>query len=376
MYAHCLFCNADLGRNEALEAFPVGRRLAYDADKGRLWVVCPACARWNLTPLEERWEAIEQAERLYCGTRLRVSTDNVGLARVADRVDLVRVGRAPRPEFAGWRYGSQLAARRRRYVLRATPAATLGLIGGGATIAARLAHVDIPGIGPIVSGAVAVFAADLIGKIADRGQHAIAHHLTGSAVSVAGRIRVTHGHASSARLVVRRGHLAESTLRAGPDGAFTLDLRHDTGRAELTGPVALAALTTLSPALNAAGAPDAVVRGAVHSVATRGGPDQYLALMARWVGRSTRASGGPPTQWFKATPIPESGLFALTEVQRLALEMVLHEDAERRAFDGELAALEAAWRDAEEIAAIADALALPRSVEAAWERLRGRVGAR
>lgn len=30
----------------------MGRRLAYDAAKGRLWVVCKKCERWNLSPLE------------------------------------------------------------------------------------------------------------------------------------------------------------------------------------------------------------------------------------------------------------------------------------------------------------------------------------
>ena len=57
MYRSCIFCSAGLGANLALPRFPVGRTLAFDAAKGRLWVVCPKCARWNLTPLEERWEA-------------------------------------------------------------------------------------------------------------------------------------------------------------------------------------------------------------------------------------------------------------------------------------------------------------------------------
>ncbi len=52
----------------AIEHFPVGRRLAFDAAKGRLWVVCHHCGRWNLSPLEERWEAIEECERLFRGT--------------------------------------------------------------------------------------------------------------------------------------------------------------------------------------------------------------------------------------------------------------------------------------------------------------------
>ncbi len=44
---------------------------------------------------------------------------------------------------------------------------------------------------------------------------------------------------------------------------------------------------------------------------------------------------------------------------RLALEMALHEEDERRALEGELWRLEQAWREAEEIAAIADDLLLP-----------------
>ncbi|HEV8214332.1 MAG TPA: hypothetical protein VGP95_00815, partial [Gemmatimonadaceae bacterium] len=44
---------------------------------------------------------------------------------------------------------------------------------------------------------------------------------------------------------------------------------------------------------------------------------------------------------------------------RLALEMASHEENERRALEGELHLLESAWRDAEEIAAIADGLLLP-----------------
>jgi len=85
MYSTCTFCHATLGGNEMLEAFPVGRRLAFDAAKGRLWVVCPSCRQWNLSPLDERWEAIEAAERLYRDTKLRAATEQVGLARLRER---------------------------------------------------------------------------------------------------------------------------------------------------------------------------------------------------------------------------------------------------------------------------------------------------
>jgi len=111
MYSTCLFCNTQLGTNEAIECFPVGRRLAYDAAKGRLWVVCRRCERWNLTPLEERWEAIEECERAFRATKLRVATDEIGLTRLQEGLELVRIGSPQRPEMAAWRYGDQFGGR-------------------------------------------------------------------------------------------------------------------------------------------------------------------------------------------------------------------------------------------------------------------------
>jgi hypothetical protein len=107
-----MFCKKPLGANEVVEAFPVGRRLAFDAARGRLWVVCRSCQRWNLTPLEERWEAVEACEELFRGTRVRTSSENIGLARHAEGLELVRIGRPLRPEFAAWRYGDQFGRRR------------------------------------------------------------------------------------------------------------------------------------------------------------------------------------------------------------------------------------------------------------------------
>jgi hypothetical protein len=48
------------------------------------------------------------------------------------------------------------------------------------------------------------------------------------------------------------------------------------------------------------------------------------------------------------------GAFKLSSTELLAMEMAVHEEAERAAMHGELAVLEAAWRDAETIAKIAD----------------------
>jgi hypothetical protein len=48
---------------------------------------------------------------------------------------------------------------------------------------------------------------------------------------------------------------------------------------------------------------------------------------------------------------------------KLALEMGLHEEQERRALNGELWLLERAWEQAEEIAAISDNLLLPEGAD-------------
>lgn len=126
MYASCVFCKGAFARNEAMESLQIGRRIAFDPEKGRIWVVCRKCERWNLVPLESRWESIEEAERHFRDTRLRVSTDQIGLARLKEGTELVRIGKPLRPEFAAWRYGDQFGRRRRKLLL----------LGGGAAIAA------------------------------------------------------------------------------------------------------------------------------------------------------------------------------------------------------------------------------------------------
>ena len=68
--------------------------------------------------------------------------------------------------------------------------------------------------------------------------------------------------------------------------------------------------------------------------------------------------------------IPRASLTRLPTVDRLALEMAANEEHERRALEGELAALADEWREAEEIAAIADDLLLPDGVDAGMRRVR------
>jgi hypothetical protein len=71
----------------------------------------------------------------------------------------------------------------------------------------------------------------------------------------------------------------------------------------------------------------------------------------------------PPPVWKKESQVRDVEAFGMNPERRLAFEMALHEEQERRALEGELLALERAWREAEEIAQIADNLLVPESDE-------------
>ncbi len=114
MWSRCIVCASGLGENQDLEEFGVGRRLAFDAAKGRLWVVCPRCERWNLVPIEERWEAVEALERAFRSTPTRYSTAEIGLAQLRGGLEIVRIGNPIPGEFAAWRWGSRFGRRRGR----------------------------------------------------------------------------------------------------------------------------------------------------------------------------------------------------------------------------------------------------------------------
>ena len=358
MYSTCLFCHADLGRNAAIEAFPVGRRLAFDAARGRLWVVCARCGRWNLTPLEARWEAVEAGERAFREARARVATDQIGLARLADGTELIRIGRPQRPELAAWRYGDQLGSRRRRELLVRAGAAT-------AAVAAFAA-------GPLVGGA-AGFALSLSAGVG--GGMALVRSF---GARYTARRWVPDG--TGQHLLIGANELGMVRLRDSGGGGWELRvpyehrqtteqlrLRHFVSlgagaEASLTGATALEAARRLLPLTNDAGASSRRVAGALSTLDDLGGPERAFDVAAgrvrAWAARQTMGDTG--------------ALLHLPAEVRLALEMAAHESQERRALEGELALLETAWRDAEAIAAIADDLLLPSPVRAAWERLRGR----
>jgi hypothetical protein len=359
MFTTCFFCAAALGRNEALETMPVGRRVAFNQATGRLWVVCRQCERWNLSPLEERWDAIEQAERAFRGTRVRMATDNIGLARLADGTTLVRVGRPLRPEFAAWRYGDQFGRRRRRLWV-AGGVATAGaaaLIGGAVATGA-----GVIALAPLLNVGTAIMA-----TMNARPRFFALPHPDGDWFVPIGNPRLVPGTGDEAWAIEvgwsRRLRSPETTwttwLSPGPGGN-----NGENGRVTLHGDLARNALARLLPSVNGGGAAPSRVQEAVTLLDTVGGPEHMLT----WAMAQRRAWGAKQT--FGDT----GDLGYIPRDARLAIEMAVHEERERRALLGELADLERAWLEAERIACIADRLLVPEVITQRLEALRRRAG--
>src|SRR5260370_21706376 len=135
VFRTCAFCNASFDGDGGPSGLGVGRRIAFDEWKGRLWVVCPGCRRWNPTPLDDRLERIETVARAASQGRIAASTAQVSLIRW-ERYDFVRVGKPPRVELATWRYGERLRNRQRERMKVVIPL-TVAAIGLG--IAANVA---------------------------------------------------------------------------------------------------------------------------------------------------------------------------------------------------------------------------------------------
>jgi hypothetical protein len=341
MYSTCLFCNGALGSNETVEHLPVGERLAFDTAKSRLWVVCGSCDRWNLTPFEERVEAIEECERAFRSTFVRVSTDNIGFARLRSGMELVRIGQPLRPEFAAWRYGRQLRKRRRRNgaMFVAVAGGASALVTGGAVAAGITAAMSITG--PI--GLVAIPAATmLMGSVPVLGVAAAREYDQ--------EHRVIARFADNRRVLTVRGkHLDSIQLRAqSGSSSLSMLLHHDGGWKEFAGTEAMHAVTVILASTNRAGANDRHIASAVSQIEAVGDAEGFLAAAS---GRNAWRGG-------RITSILNQyrgvGAFRLSQTERLALEMAVHEETERRAMQGELELLESAWRDAEEIARIVD----------------------
>lgn len=132
-------------------------------------------------------------------------------------------------------------------------------------------------------------------------------------------------------------------------GGFRIEVRKGKRKEWFDGDEARRLAGQILPAMNRGGAKCAIVRTAVDEIERLGHPERFLF----------EVTSGDRFQDKKGIP---GYVNKMPHATKLALEMVLHEEDERRALAGELWRLERAWEEweeAEEIAAISDSLLLP-----------------
>jgi hypothetical protein len=309
MLHRCLSCYATFPLNTTLERLSASRRIAFDPVRGRLWSVCDACARWTLQPIEERWEALAELDRIVTDrARLLAKTDNIALFSSAD-LEIVRVGDAPGREEAWWRYGNEFAARRQR----ARKVVRMGKIVDGAVM------FLLTGV-PIWAFSSADRWIDRarrreFGKIAWRG-------LAACEQCGASLRQVSFSDVSGMQLELASNDSPALRLTCKRCGQ-----RH--GGFALTGTAADHVLRRTLAYQNFAGANESEVSTAMRTV-------ERLPSAAELLG---------------ATP---QRRLLLSGSSTLALEIVLNRDLESRLMQMRVAELEARWREEERLAAIID----------------------
>ncbi len=147
------------------------------------------------------------------------------------------------------------------------------------------------------------------------------------------------------------------SLRVFPDEGdqgFSVEINRVMRKAWFGGEDARRVAGAIVPLLNGWGGSRLSVQRAVREIESSGHPSRFLADVAsrqhpNWTGS-------------------QGYVYNMPKPTRLALEMSLHEEQERRALEGELWILEQAWKEAEEIAAIADNLLLPARTHEFFDR--------
>ena len=327
MYRSCLVCGNEFKPNDTLEHLDRGRRVAYDPVKGRLWQICGSCRRWSLVPLESRWEALEELERIVTDkARVLSRTDNVALLR-AGPLEIVRVGPAALREEAWWRYGREFRERREKYrkLTVAAAAGAAGLIAGSAA-----------------TGGVSFVAAWILWRRAPGVVTGGARWLRFGGTAWRGSGHCMRCGSTLARVRYReRERLVVTGDEESPGVVISCVRCHgyeDAGQ-RLDGREAGHVLRRVLAYHHFAGSSEQRVDGAVKLIDFAGGTER---LPSRILG-------------------PGAALGSLSDTGQVALEITVHEEYERLLLSMEVAELEAHWRREEELAAIIDGELTPGS---------------
>jgi len=330
MYATCLNCDRSLGSNADLEHLPVGRRVAFDEETGRVWVICLRCRQWNLVPIEIRWEALEECTRVAASAESRVKGTGVGFARTASGFELLTATEFSRADIANWRYGR--AVRRRMRGLWLTAGAM------GLAVTAIGVNAGVAG-GSWFVGAWITACAALWTWHAWRNPSRLWVTVR---VAGAGPSLLPGWRLEALRFVRRSARRVDSVVLILPTWR---------GDVELTGSAAARALHSLLPALNDTDCIGASIAEAV-GIVTRGEQQRKVR----------------PWEWI-AMRLHDAPLLRATPVERLALEMAVVEELEQHALTIRAQDAQTEWGAEEEIGGIADDLLLPDAVRERMRRL-------
>lgn len=320
MLENCLYCGRSFSHYRDFGEFGHGVRIAYDRVRGRIWSVCGGCHGWNLWDPDERGEALEQLERAAADRgRLLWQTDNVALLELDGR-ELIRIGKTKLREEAWWRYGRSLRERYEGYGGR------FSMLG-----AASYAAVSHVGLGLGLSRLTGDFRYETdvyagvmrwrrFGETAWSGRAACPR-----CQSVL--LKLFFFRSRSLILLPDEDGTLMVGLPCSRCDPWTVDKIHrfDHENSERI-------LRRVLAYRNIDGASDADLAGACQVIDAAGSAQELVRSMAN-------------------QRVP---LFRLDRTRTLALEISINHSAERRQLAREVQGLEAAWRQAEEIAAIID----------------------
>jgi hypothetical protein len=284
---------------------------------------------------------VERAEESFRTTARRVQAERIGLAQLRDGTRLVRVGDAVPGELAAWRYGSELRQRRRRYWVE------LGF------------------------NAIATLAIGFPALLSQSRRK-----------EVIGRVPATDSP-NGRELLIRRYHLDGAEFRSGwggdggggPGSRGAGEGDHGAGAAglqgggltlhiprrglivrrspalELRGHATRAVLERALVGINQRGASPRELEGALEVLERAGSAEEYVGRLGSAVGRGDTVGRGDDADepavlrirerlrtghWRCEWSAPGRGAGSRAEAPRiLALEMALHEAAERRALAGD-----------------------------------------
>lgn len=326
MFHTCAFCSGALGGDGGASGLGVGRRFAFDGWKSRVWVICQRCGRWNLTPVEDRLDAVAALDRMAAAGRVAATTAQVALVR-AGAYDVVRVGKPPRLEIAGWRYGERIKARERERLKVVVPV-TLAFVG--ITIATNIA-----------AGGTTAW---MFGQFPQAANQIYTWTVGRRRVGIEPPVCARCG----AIMVLRASHLQEARLTRTSASDLAVLLRCPRCKAE-------------GAMLEGADAERALRHGLTYVNLKKG---RRVKRKAEEAATAVERAGGPQELIAGATRA-ELRVGTLKGAQGLALEMAVDEQAEVRELERE-------WRRAEEIAQIADDLLTPPAIEDELKHLKER----